>query len=52
MDWLNLPTVEGGHQMECSSCRRFLDEGCESPYDCSCLYECAALGGVWLPRQV
>lgn len=39
------------HAIECSSCQRFLDENCETIYDCSCCYECHGVGGCWKPRK-
>ena len=39
------------HALECRTCQRFVDEGCETLYDCSCCYECYGVGGCWEPRR-
>ena len=39
------------HKLDCFTCQIFLDEGCETHYDCSACCECAELGGVWEPRR-
>ena len=39
------------HAIDCGTCQRFLDEGCETLYDCSCCYECYEVGGCWEPRE-
>ena len=36
--------------LECSTCQRFIDEGCETYYDCPCVYECYEVGDCWKPR--
>lgn len=45
------PNVEEDpHKLNCGTCQIFLDEDCETYYDCPACYECAELGGVWEPR--
>lgn len=39
------------HALECGTCQRFVDERCETLYDCSCCYECYGVGGCWEPRK-
>lgn len=44
-------STKNGHKLECDTCRHFIDQRCETCYDCAWVYECAKLGGVWGPRH-
>lgn len=39
------------HNLDCATCQTFVDEGCDSHYDCPYHYECAKLGDVWVERK-